>query len=92
MKAMETGPFYIARPMWIVFCAVGSIGTDRTIQVVDSHPNPIEGLYATGNDGCMLSRNIYTIDTPGTCSGFGIASGRKAVHTVAIRGFPPAKS
>ncbi|WP_165248191.1 FAD-dependent oxidoreductase [Adlercreutzia sp. ZJ141] len=80
LQAIENGPFYIARPMWVVFCVVGGIGTNRNTEVIDDHFNVIPGLYAVGNDGCMLYRNIYTIDTPGTCSGWGIASGRKAVQ------------
>lgn len=79
MQPIENGPFYIARPIWVVFCVVGGIATNRDTQVVREQFVPIDGLYAIGNDGCMLYRNIYTIDTPGTCSGWGIASGRKAV-------------
>lgn len=80
MQPIENGPFYIARPIWVVFCVVGGIGTNHNAQVVRDRFEPVDGLYAIGNDGCMLYRNIYTIDTPGTCSGWGIASGRKAVN------------
>lgn len=76
LKELATPPFYMARPYWVVFCVVGGISTNRHSQVITENLVPIEGLYAIGNDGCMLYRNIYTIDTPGTCSGFGIASGR----------------
>lgn len=79
MQALDTPPYYMARPIWVVFCVVGCIGTDHNAQVITPTFDPIPGLYAIGNDGCMLYRNIYTIDTPGTCSGWGIASGRKAV-------------
>ena len=40
----------------------------------------IEGLYAVGVDGCMLYRNVYTIDAPGSCSGNAINMGRTAAQ------------
>ena len=42
--------------------------------------NPIEGLYAIGNDGNMLYRNVYTINMPGTAFGNQVNSGREAAN------------
>ena len=73
-------PYYIAKPGWIVYVVCGAIGTNRNCQVITPGREPIPGLYAIGVDGVMLYRNVYTIGTPGSCSGWCIYSGRKAVQ------------
>ena len=73
-----TGPFYIAKPETLFLMTIGAVGTDRNGQAVTEALEPIEGLYAVGVDGCMLYRNVYTIDAPGSCSGNAINMGRTA--------------
>lgn len=59
---------------------IGAIATNRDGQAINADKEPIEGLYAVGVDGCMLYRNVYTIDAPGSCSGNGINMGRTAAR------------
>ena len=71
-------PYYITKPDTLFLMTIGAVATDRNGQAVDDDENPIEGLYAVGVDGCMLYRNVYTIDAPGSCSGNAINMGRTA--------------
>ena len=80
LRPLAEGPFYIAEPGWLVYVICGGIGTNRNCQVVTPEHEPIAGLYAGGVDGVMLYRNVYTIDTPGSCSGWCIYSARKSVQ------------
>ena len=80
MLPFSEPPYYLAVPGWIVYVICGAIGTNRNCQAVTDAKDPIPGLYAIGVDGVMLYRNVYTIGTPGSCSGWCIYSGRKAVQ------------
>ncbi|MBR2836519.1 MAG: FAD-binding protein [Coriobacteriales bacterium] len=80
LRPIEKGPFFIAKPGWLVYVICGGIGTNRDCQVITPTHEPIPGLYAGGVDGVMLYRNVYTIGTPGSCSGWCIYSGRKSVQ------------
>lgn len=73
-------PYYITKPETLFLMTIGAIATDRNGQVVDEDNEPIGGLYAVGVDGCMLYRNVYTIDAPGSCSGNAINMGRTAAQ------------
>ena len=48
--------------------------------MLDGRRNPIEGLYAIGNDGNMLYRNVYTVNMPGVAFGHQVNSGREAAN------------
>ncbi|MFR1638988.1 MAG: hypothetical protein ACLSVD_07300 [Eggerthellaceae bacterium] len=50
--------------------------------MLDGRRNPIEGLYAIGNDGNMLYRNVYTVNMPGVAFGHQVNSGREAANAV----------
>ena len=80
MVALETAPFYLAKLSYSYFFSVGGIVTDKQRRVLDGGLNPIGGLYAIGNDGNMLYRNVYTINMPGTAFGNQVNSGREAAH------------
>lgn len=80
LMPLEQGPFYIARPDTLFLMTIGAIATNRDSQAINADKEPIEGLYAVGVDGCMLYRNVYTIDAPGSCSGNGINMGRTAAR------------
>lgn len=83
MVPIETTPFYLAKLSYSYFFSVGGITTDKQRRVLDGDRNPIEGLYAIGNDGNMLYRNVYTINMPGTAFGNQVNSGREAANNVA---------
>lgn len=80
MVPIEQGPFYIAKLNQYFLMSVGGIECTLNAQAVDATKNPIEGLYAVGTDGCMLYRNIYTIDVGGTCNANNVNSGRTAAN------------
>ena len=82
MVPIETAPFYMAKLTYSYFFSVGGITTDKDRRVLDGDRNPIEGLYAIGNDGNMLYRNVYTINMPGTAFGNQVNSGREAANAV----------
>lgn len=83
MVPLEEGPFYIYRldPDFVV--SIGGISTDRSMRVLDTEGNPIEGLYAIGTDGVRLYRHVYPINCGATCCGNNVHSGRVAVRHVA---------
>ena len=82
MAPIETPPFYLAKLSYNYFFSVGGITTDGRHRVLDGRRNPIEGLYAIGNDGNMLYRNVYTINMPGVAFGHQVNSGREAANAV----------
>ncbi len=79
MVPIETGPFYLCNPGIAMFCTVGGVCTNRNAQACTKNYDPIDGLYVVGVEGCMLYRNVYTIGTPGSCSGNSINTARVAV-------------
>lgn len=79
MVALGSAPYYIAEPINAMFTTIGGVATNRQAQAIDKQHNPIEGLYVVGVEGCMLYRNVYTIGTPGSCSGNSINTARVAV-------------
>ncbi len=83
MVAIETAPFYIAKLGYSFFFEVGGIATDKQRRVLNQNSEPIDGLYAIGNDGNMLYRHVYTINMPGTAFGNQVNSGREAANNVA---------
>ena len=82
MVPIETPPYYLAKLSYSYFFSVGGITTDKQRRVLDGDMNPVEGLYAIGNDGNMLYRNVYTINMPGTAFGNQVNSGREAANAV----------
>lgn len=79
MVALGNPPYYIAQPINAMFTTIGGVATNRQAQAIDKQHVPIEGLYVVGVEGCMLYRNVYTIGTPGSCSGNSINTARVAV-------------
>jgi fumarate reductase flavoprotein subunit len=80
MAPIKTPPFYIAKLNQYYLMSVGGIECNINAQAVNETKEPIEGLFAVGSDGCMLYRNIYTINVGGTCNGNTINSGRTAAN------------
>ena len=80
MIAIKQPPYYIAKLNQYYLMSVGGIECNINAQAVNETKQPIAGLYAVGTDGCMLYRNIYTINVPGTCNGNNINSGRSAAN------------
>ncbi|WP_417143895.1 FAD-dependent oxidoreductase [Raoultibacter massiliensis] len=83
LKSLGEGPYIIARLEQDFVTSIGGIKTNRSMEVVSLAKEPIPGLYAIGVDGCMLYRDVYSIDIPATCCGNNINSGRVAVNKAA---------
>lgn len=79
LTALENGPFYIAQVDQNYLVGIGGIGTNKRFEVIDAKHDTIPGLYATGMDGVMLYKNVYTMNMPGTACGFSVHSGRNSV-------------
>lgn len=84
VKPIETGPFYAIR---VVLGDLGSfVGhrTDASARVLNTHNDPIAGLYAVGNDAASLFGGNYSGGgiTLGPAMTFGFIAGR---HIAGIR-------
>ncbi|MBR2835935.1 MAG: FAD-binding protein [Coriobacteriales bacterium] len=80
MQPIETAPFYVVKMNQCYLMSVGGIQSDINCRAITATKEPIPGLYAVGTDGCMLYRNIYTINIGGTCNANNINSGRVAAN------------
>jgi fumarate reductase flavoprotein subunit len=82
MVPLTSGPYYIAKLSYSFFFSVGGFLVNRKRQVLNTAKEPIEGLYAIGNDGNNNYRNVYTINMPGTAFGNQVNSGREAANYI----------
>lgn len=82
LEPITKAPFYIAKIGYSSFFTTGGIWTNKRREVLNAEKKVISGLYAIGNDGSMLYRNVYTINMPGTAFGNQVNSGREAAHSV----------
>ena len=80
MVPIQTAPFYVAKMNQYYLMSIGGIRCDANARVLTDKKQPIPGLYAVGTDGCMLYRNIYTINVGGTCNANNVNSGRSAAN------------
>ena len=83
LKPIRTAPFTMYRLDPAVMVAIGGLGTNRNMQVLDKAGKPIDGLYAIGTDGVRLYRKVYPINIGATCCGNNVNSGRVAVRHIA---------
>ena len=80
MVPIQNPPYYVGKLNQYYLMSVGGIECNVHAQAIDEKKQPIEGLYAVGTDGCMLYRNIYTINVGGTCNANNVNSGRTAAN------------
>ena len=80
MVPIQTAPFYAVKMNQYCLMGIGGIRCDANARVLTDKKQPVEGLYAVGTDGCMLYRNIYTINVGGTCNTNNVNSGRAAAN------------
>jgi fumarate reductase flavoprotein subunit len=80
LEPIKQAPFYIAKIGFSSFFTTGGIWTNKRREVLNEDKQTIPGLYAIGNDGSMLYRNVYTINMPGTAFGNQVNSGREAAN------------
>lgn len=80
MVPIQTAPFYVVKMNQYYLMSIGGIRCDANARVLTDKKQPVEGLYAVGTDGCMLYRNIYTINVGGTCNANNVNSGRATAN------------
>ena len=82
MMAITEPPYYMWRLDPSVMVAIGGLGTNRNMQVLNEDGAPIDGLYAIGTDGVRLYRKVYPIQIAATCCGNNVNSGRIAINNI----------
>lgn len=82
MVPITTAPYYMYRLDPAVLVAIGGLGTNRNMQVIDDASKPIQSLYAIGVDGVRLYRKVYPINIAATCCGHNVNSGRTAIRHI----------
>ncbi|WP_278954119.1 FAD-dependent oxidoreductase [Lactobacillus apis] len=80
---VENGPFYAIELGVGAFCTMGGLKTNTEHEVLDKAGNPINGLYAAGNDAAgMLIGDTYGPNMPGTEAGFVFYSGKHVANII----------
>ena len=80
LMPLKNPPYFITEPETLFLMTIGAVATNKKGQALDNNNDPIPGLYAIGVDGCMLYRNVYTIDVPASCCGNSVNMGRHAAN------------
>ncbi|RRK11638.1 FAD-dependent oxidoreductase [Lactiplantibacillus garii] len=84
LLGLTSGPYYALEIGVGCFCTMGGLKVDDHNGVLDDDDLPIKGLYAAGNDASgVLVGDTYTVNMPGTQSGYNFYSGRNAAANVA---------
>jgi len=80
---IQTGPFYAVRLYPGDIGASTGLATDAQARVLDAQQQPIEGLYAVGNDMNSIMGGVYT--APGITIGPGLVFGYLAAQHAGAR-------
>jgi fumarate reductase flavoprotein subunit len=84
LKPLRTPPFYVVKCFPGILSSLGGIKTNHRMEVLDKADNPINGLYAAGNDACGgFTGGTYNVHLAGTGCGFAFNSGRIAGESAA---------
>ena len=78
MKAINKGPYYVARHMPGGYGSLGGIEVNENMEVLNDDFAPIPGLYACGNDTATVFADSYCFYNPGSTMSYAINSGRIA--------------
>jgi succinate dehydrogenase/fumarate reductase flavoprotein subunit len=78
LSALRTPPFFGARTSGYLLCTLDGIRINTDMQALDAEGNPIEGLYAVGNDSGGYYSGIYPNLFTGSAAGRTCAFGRRA--------------
>ena len=80
LRTVEDGPFYGFKLTVGAYCTMGGLRITPDNEIEDEKGQPIEGVYATGNDASGLTGDTYGPNMPGTCAGYAFYSGRNAAQ------------
>ncbi len=78
LQSLGTPPYYAIKCDVILLTTMGGIKINHRMEVLDGDDNPIEGLYAVGNDAGGWEPATYDALLTGTAFGFALNSGRIA--------------
>lgn len=79
---VKTAPFYAAPVIPMIYATNGGIKVNRNLQAM-SGINPIEGLYAIGNDAGGIYGSDYDVQLmPGSCQAWAATGGRMAAEHI----------
>lgn len=85
LSALRTPPFYGMRVGGQLLCTLQGLLVDTNLQVLDEERNPIEGLYAIGNDQGGYYNGVYPNFAAGANAGRCATLGRVAGKHAATR-------
>lgn len=79
------GPYYAIKMASYVYCTVGGLDVNESLQVLDTEGNIIPGLYAVGCDsaGVLFSEKKPYVTYGGANNGWGLVSGYLCGKSVA---------
>ena len=80
LRPIRKAPFWAIRMGHCTIATDGGIRVNGDMQVTDKKYNPIDNLYAVGNEASGLFGDVYNLDCPGTTNGFAHTSGRIAAR------------
>ena len=83
LKPLRKPPYYVTKCYPGHLSTLGGIKINHHMEVLNKEDQPIEGLYAVGNDAGGFAGPTYIGNTSGTGSGFALASGRIAGENAA---------
>jgi fumarate reductase flavoprotein subunit len=78
LQPLRTPPYYAVKCGSTYLNTLGGIKINERMEVIDTHGNPIRGLYAAGVDTGGWTSDTYCAALPGTAFGYAINSGRIA--------------
>lgn len=80
LRGIGEGPYYAVHCDPCIITSIGGINVNRDNQVLNAEGNPIEGLYCTGVESCVLYRETYNFQLSGGMNAYNFYSGRNAVR------------
>jgi fumarate reductase flavoprotein subunit len=83
LKTLREPPFYAIKCCSNLLVTHGDLKVTPSMEVIDKMDNPIDGLYAAGDDTGDVDSGTYNMDLPGHSFSFAINSGRIAGESAA---------
>lgn len=86
LRGIGEGPYYAVHCDPCIITTIGGINVNRNNQVLNTEGAPIEGLYCTGVESCVLYRETYNFQLSGGMNAYNFYSGRNAAqHALGIK-------
>ena len=85
LTPIRTAPFYGWYGSGVIICTLDGLTIDKDMRVLDANCEPIEGLFAAGNNAGSKFASNYPEYFVGCASGSAMTEGRHAVRCIAGR-------